>query len=95
MAGYRGREGAVYRSPVGLPDVCSFADNDSEGEGEVEEGRELPFDISLPAKHLVSNLLHLQYFCSRTNPGIGLAPNLPFSRRSGYTQLVVICYAVP
>ena len=64
----------VYRSPVELPDVCSFADDDSEGE--VEEGRELPFDISLPAKHLVSNLLHLQYFCSR--PGIGLAPDLPF-----------------
>ena len=75
----------MYRSPVELPDVCSFADDDSEGE--VEEGRELPFDISLPAKHLVSNLLHLQYFCSRT-------PDLPFSRRSGYTRLVVVCYAV-
>ena len=47
----------MYRSPVELPDVCSFADDDSEGE--VEEGRELPFDISLPAKHLVSALLHL------------------------------------
>ena len=92
MAGCRWRAGAVYRSPVELPDVCSFADDDSEGE--VEEGRELPFDISLPAKHLVSNLLHLQYFCSRTNPGIGLAPDLPFSRRLGYTRLVVVCYAV-
>ena len=37
--------------------MCSFADDDSEEE--VEEGRELPFDISLPAKHLVSAFLHL------------------------------------
>ena len=46
----------MYRSPVELPDVCSFADD---SEGEVEEGRELLFDISLPAKHLVSTLLYV------------------------------------
>ena len=45
----------MYRSLVELPGCAPFADDDSEGE--VEEGRELPFDISLPAKHLVSNLL--------------------------------------
>ena len=29
------------------------------------------------------NLIGLQYFCSRTNPGIGLAPDLPFFAKVG------------
>ena len=39
------------------------------------------------------NLIGLQYFCSRTNPGIGLVPNLPFfAWRLGYTRLG--CYHI-
>ena len=29
------------------------------------------------------NLIGLEYFCSRTNPGIGLAPDLPFFTKVG------------
>ena len=39
------------------------------------------------------NLIGLQYFCSRTNPGIGLVPILPFfAWRLGYTRLG--CYHI-